>query len=251
MKCQIYVQNTIYRNTAFKSQKNESERASSNPQVESLKDMQWFCLFERREGHFAPAEWCFRIFRQWRFDADSISLNSAVIWLLLAAAPLCESLHSSQHAVHDSSGVKNKSRITLKDHFFALFFCLIFKYNMAYNRIPNSMAFPFKPRPVWLLHVCLCGSFGCVQVGAEECSNDQEAKRDSSRTWPIIPQYVDVVHNQNYFDSGFSTSSHQMIYNRSYTMTADMLFVLLAHILEANAKESPDDVYVYYRLLRV
>lgn len=36
--------------------------------------------------------------------------------------------------------------------------------------------------------LCLCRNFTCVQVGAEECSHDQEAKCDSSHTWPAIPQ---------------------------------------------------------------
>lgn len=117
------------------------------------------------------------------------------MWLLLAAAPLSESLLLCaaqlsrgliSHAVHDWSGVKNKVRIILESLSCFVFF-LIFKFNTAYNHITHGF-FPFKFRPVWLLHVCLCGSFGCVQVGAEECSNDQEAKRDSSRTWPTIPQ---------------------------------------------------------------
>lgn len=135
------------------------------------------------------AEWCFRMFRQWRFDADSISLNSTVIWLLLAAAPLCESLLLYAANVMQSmidQGWKTNPEQSLKITFLLCFFffvCfLIFKCNMAYNRITYSTAFLFKPHPVWLLHVCLCGSFGCVQVGAEECSNDQKPN-----VTPVLP----------------------------------------------------------------
>lgn len=158
------------RNTGSKSQVNQSERAPSNPRVEPLKDMQSFCIFERREWHFSLLQ---------------------------------------------------QSRALLQNFQTMAVWCWQHPPELSCNVTPLGRCSPFGS--------CTFVSVGVLVVSRWGQKSALMIKKPN--VTPVVPDPQSVVHNQNYFDGGLSTPSHQLIYNHSYTMTADMLFVLLAHIL--------------------